>query len=305
MIEVKKVSRSFGSIKAVENLSFNVKEGEILGLLGPNGAGKTTTMRIITGFITPDKGDVLIDKLSVSQNPTKIQSLIGYLPENNPLYKEMLVKEFLEISAELKGLRGEEKKDALDFSIKAMNIADVYYRPIGELSKGYKQRVGLAATLLSKPKILILDEPTSGLDPNQTSEIRKLIKELAKSHTIILSTHIMQEVEAVCSSLVIINNGKLVVNGSVEEVSKGKKGEKTTLLEIEGKGAKSALENLESVKSVAVTYPYTKNKNRIRAKVITDNKVSIQPEISRLASKNNWIIWRIEEEKQDLEVLFR
>ncbi|EKD96241.1 MAG: ABC-type multidrug transport system, ATPase component, partial [uncultured bacterium] len=171
MLKVENITKSFGNLKAVDGVSFEAKDGEVVGLLGPNGAGKTTTMRVITGFISPDEGNVEIDTVSIRNNPIQVQSKIGYLPENNPLYKEMLVSEMLEFSADMRNLTKIQRKDAIDFSVNASNIKDVYYKPINELSKGFKQRVGLAVALLHKPKTLVLDEPTEGLDPNQRSEI--------------------------------------------------------------------------------------------------------------------------------------
>jgi ABC-2 type transport system ATP-binding protein len=213
MIRVQNVSKAFGSVQAVSGLSFDVDQGEIVGLLGPNGAGKSTTMRMMTGYLSPDSGDVLLDDVSVVTNPIMVQQQIGYLPENNPLYPDMLVSDLLSYSAQLKNISPETKEEAIDFAVKSVSIEDVYYRPIRELSKGYKQRVGLSVALLHKPKILILDEPSEGLDPNQRTEIRSLITSLAKHHTIIMSTHVMQEVEAVCNRMVIISNGTLVADG--------------------------------------------------------------------------------------------
>ncbi|PIR43413.1 hypothetical protein COV24_02635 [candidate division WWE3 bacterium CG10_big_fil_rev_8_21_14_0_10_32_10] len=302
MLQVKKISRSFDSLKAVNDLSFEVDTGEILGLLGPNGAGKTTTMRIITGFLSPDKGDVLINKISVSNNSTEAQKLIGYLPENNPIYKDMLVSEFLNVSANLKNIEKNIKKDSLDFSINATNIQNVYYKPLNELSKGYKQRVGLAAALLNRPKLLILDEPTEGLDPNQRTEIRKLITELSKEHTIILSTHVMQEAEALCSRLIIINNGKRIADGSVEEISRGKRNEKITNIVVEGIKIKSELQKIKGVKEVKLE---SKKGDKQTLQIITGSKTYIQPELSKVAAKNKWILWEIKEQKQSLESVFK
>ncbi len=249
MIQVNNISKSFGRMKAVDNVSFEVGEGGVVGFLGPNGAGKTTTMRIITGYLAADQGDVLVNNLSISRHPTEVQKLIGYLPENNPLYKNMLAAEFLEFSARIKG----SSPDSLSFVVAATGIGDVYYRPIGELSKGYRQRVGLAATLLGDPKVLILDEPTEGLDPNQRSEIRSLIRELAKDRTIIMSTHVMQEATAVCDRLLVINHGQLVADGTPEELSHSARGEKVFVLELEGGNVVEALRSLEAIQRAEVT----------------------------------------------------
>lgn len=301
MLSVKNISKSFGNIKAVDDISFTVNEGEIVGLLGPNGAGKTTSMRVMTGFLSPDKGDVQIGGFSILENPIECQKLIGYLPENNPLYKDMLVSDFLEFSAELKNLSGKKKKDAFDFVVSATGIKDIFYRTILELSKGYKQRVGLAAVLLHRPKFLILDEPSEGLDPNQRTEIRKLIKDLAREHTVVVSTHVMQEAEALCDRMVVMNKGKVVADGSVSEISSGIKNEKIIEAEIEGSAVKTSLSRLK-VKDIDIK---EKKGNLYCVKIIADPNASIQPEISKLSHEKKWIIWKIEEKTQHLEDVFR
>jgi ABC-2 type transport system ATP-binding protein len=301
MLSVKNISKSFGNIKAVDDISFTVNEGEIVGLLGPNGAGKTTSMRVMTGFLSPDKGDVQIGGFSILENPIECRKLIGYLPENNPLYKDMLVSDFLEFSAELKNLSGKKKKDAFDFVVSATGIKDIFYRTILELSKGYKQRVGLAAVLLHRPKFLILDEPSEGLDPNQRTEIRKLIKDLAREHTVVVSTHVMQEAEALCDRMVVMNKGKVVADGSVSEISSGIKNEKIIEAEIEGSAVRTSLSRLK-VKDMDIK---EKKGNLYSVKIIADPKTSIQPEISKLSHEKKWIIWKIEEKTQHLEDVFR
>ena len=195
MIELKNVTKEFDGKIAVDNISLKINKGEILGFLGPNGAGKTTTMRVITGFLVPDKGEVLIEGENMYNNPVKYKSLIGYMPENNPLYKDMLVKDSLNFIMDLHKIEKSKRKEKLDEVVKSTGIQSVYYKPISELSKGYKQRVGIAQVLIQDPEILILDEPTEGLDPNQRVEIRDLIKRMGKERTVIISTHVMQEVE--------------------------------------------------------------------------------------------------------------
>jgi ABC-2 type transport system ATP-binding protein len=302
MISVDNISKYFGDNTAVDNLSFSIKDGEIVGLLGPNGAGKTTTMRIMSGFLSPDEGNVVINDVSVIENPIQAQEMIGYLPENNPLYKDMLVSEFLNFSLDLKKLEGEQRTKALDFAVKAVNIQDVFYRPINELSKGYKQRVGIAAALLHKPKILIMDEPTEGLDPNQRTEIRSLIKKLAKDHTIIISTHVMQEVEAICSRMIVINKGKKAADGSVDDLSRGASNEILIHAEIEGNKVKEALQELKKVKKLNIE----KSKgNKVNVELVTDVRYAVQPDLAKLAKDNDWIIWQLKEHKLDLEDVFK
>ncbi|MDC0449132.1 ATP-binding cassette domain-containing protein [bacterium] len=301
MISVEDISKSFGSIGAVENLSFEIGAGEIVGLLGPNGAGKTTTMRIMSGFLSPDKGDVIVEDISVFKNPTEAQQLIGYLPENNPLYKEMLVSELLDISAGLRGVSKADKKETLDFVVDAVNINDIYYRPVGELSKGFKQRVGLAVALLHQPKALILDEPTEGLDPNQRAEIRKLIKKLAKKHTVLISTHIMQEVEALCSRVIIIDEGRLVIDGLVDDIASSTKDARLVQITLEGTNVKKELSLLKDVRELNVE---SAPRGLYHVRLVTDKDVAVQPELSKLAGKNNWTIWELKEEKRLLEDVF-
>lgn len=301
MIKINHLTKSFGPVKAVDNLSFEIKQGDIVGFLGPNGAGKTTTMRLITGFISPDEGSVSINDIPVSERTIEAQRLIGYLPENNPLYKDMLVSEFLNLSADLKGIPKDKRKSAFDFAVKAVAIGEVFYRPVGELSKGYKQRVGMAAALLEEPRILVMDEPTEGLDPNQRGEIRTLIKNLAKDRTIIMSTHVMQEAQAVCNRLIVINKGKLVADGTPDELSRAARKERILLLEVEGEGIELGLRNLAGVEHVDIE---PVENRRARAKLITNQSVELRPEISKLARDKNWIIWKLTEEEHKLEDIF-
>lgn len=302
MILVNSISKNFGKLKAVDELAFEVNEGEIVGLLGPNGAGKSTTMRVMSGFLSPDKGDVVIDNVSVTKSPVEVKKMLGYLPENNPLYKDMLVSDLLDYSAKLKGVNASQKKEMMDFVVNSVNIAEVYYRPIVELSKGFKQRVGIALALLNRPKVLIMDEPTEGLDPNQRAEIRKLIKELSKNHTIIISTHVMQEVEALCTRMVIINAGKKVLDGNVNDLINNVKDERIISVKLEGNDANKKIANLKGVKKI--DQKDSKN-NMYEATIYVDKNVQLQPDISRLARENQWVIWELKEEVQLLEDLFK
>jgi ABC-2 type transport system ATP-binding protein len=212
MIEVKQLSKYYGSVLAVDSLSFNVRPGEVLGFLGPNGAGKTTTMRMLSGFITPTAGDACIYGNSVCDRPLAAKQHIGYLPEGAPAYGEMTPSGFLSFIADIRGLQRSAKKEAIDSVVAQLQLRDVLAQPIETLSKGFKRRLGLAQALIHDPKILILDEPTDGLDPNQKHEVRQLINEISKDKIIIVSTHILEEVEAVCSRAIIIDNGKIQVD---------------------------------------------------------------------------------------------
>jgi ABC-2 type transport system ATP-binding protein len=215
-IEIKNISKEYGSQKALNDVSFSVSKGEIVGFLGPNGAGKSTLMKIITGFLPPTYGEVFINGEKITVGNIAIRREIGYLPENNPLYSDLYIREFLEITADFYHLK--DKRTKVEQIIETTGIGKEKHKKIGALSKGYRQRVGLAQALLHDPQVLILDEPTTGLDPNQLEEIRALIRKVSKEKTVILSTHIMQEVEAICSRVLIINSGKVVADGKVEEL---------------------------------------------------------------------------------------
>ena len=213
MIEVKGISKRFGPTTAVDNISFSIAKGEVVGFLGPNGAGKTTTMRILTCFLPADAGEAKVAGFDVLEQSMAVRSRIGYLPESAPLYLDMRVSEFLDYIGAIRGLHGADRTAAINRMIEVCGLSGVMLKQIGELSKGYRQRVGLAQAMIHNPEILVLDEPTSGLDPNQIREIRDLIKTLGKEKTVILSTHILPEVEATCSRVMIINRGKIVADG--------------------------------------------------------------------------------------------
>jgi ABC-2 type transport system ATP-binding protein len=218
MIEVHKLTKQFGSKLAVDDLSFTVKKGEVLGFLGPNGAGKSTTMRMITGFIPPSSGDAKVCGLSITENPQEAKTKIGYLPESAPLYPDMTVSSFLSFCAEIRGLKKSAAKDAVERAIETCFLSSVARQSIDTLSKGYRHRTCLAQALLHDPEVLILDEPTDGLDPNQKHEVRQLIKRLGKDKAILFSTHILEEVEAACSRAVIVDRGKIVADGTPAEL---------------------------------------------------------------------------------------
>lgn len=220
-IEIKNLTKIYGSQKAVDNVCLNISQGEIVGLLGPNGAGKSTIMKILTCFIPPTSGEVKVCGFDIFDSPMEIRSLIGYLPEQNPLYLDMYVRESLDFVAGLHHIKGKQRKQRVDQMIELVGLKKEVNKKLGALSKGYKQRVGLASALIHDPKILILDEPTTGLDPNQLVEIREIIKQAGKEKTVVLSTHIMQEVEAVCSRAVIMDNGRLVADDTIEHLASG------------------------------------------------------------------------------------
>ncbi len=243
MIEVKNLIKYYGDKKAVDNLSFTVGDGEIVGFLGPNGAGKSTTMNILTGYLSYTAGEVKIDGHDILEDAMAAKKCIGYLPEQPPLYMDMTVWEYLSFVYDLKKVKGLNKKEHLQQILEEVGIDNEKKRRIGNLSKGYKQRVGLAQALVGNPQVLILDEPTVGLDPNQIIDIRSLIKELGKKHTVILSTHILPEVSAVCERVLIINNGRLTADKTAKEINTSRTG----VLEVTAEGAKEDIEAVVSV----------------------------------------------------------
>ena len=218
LIEVKSLDKKFGTIHAVKNLSFSVKKGEVLGFLGPNGAGKSTTMKMITGFLEPTSGTVSVCGHDVLEEPIQVKEKIGYLPEGAPSYGEMTVKNFLDFIADIRGMKGKEKETRVDEIIKKINLESVRNQTIDTLSKGFKRRVGIAHVLMHDPEVLIMDEPTDGLDPNQKHEVRTLIKEMAAHKAIVISTHILEEVDAICTRAIIIASGELLFDGTPEEL---------------------------------------------------------------------------------------
>ena len=255
MIRAENLSKRYGQHVAVDRLNFTIDKGEILGFLGPNGAGKSTTMNIITGYLSATDGKVMVDDMDVLEHPGEVKKKIGYLPELPPLYLDMTVTEYLRFVGELKRVGKESLRSDMDRILEIVQIEDVKKRLIKNLSKGYKQRVGLAQALLGNPEILILDEPTIGLDPKQIIEIRNLINSLREEHTIVLSSHILTEVNAVCERVLIINKGKIVASDTVENLSKGMTGGNRLSLRIDGTQAKveTALKKIPGVESVEIT----------------------------------------------------
>jgi ABC-2 type transport system ATP-binding protein len=301
MISVESVTKRFGSLTAVDGLSFQVERSEVLGFLGPNGAGKTTTMRMLTGTLEPDEGQVLFEGLPIAQNLRAAKARVGYLPESNPLYEDMLVAEYLGFVAELRRMEPTEARTATRDAVDETGIGDVFFRPIGELSKGYRQRVGLAGAILHRPEILILDEPTEGLDPNQRVEIRRLVAELGKERTVLLCTHVMQEVEAACSRLVILSRGSLVAQGRVEDLLASRSGRARYVVEAQGEGVADALATLTGVVSSSVE-PVD---GRTRVLLEAAGDAELRPGIFSLAREKEWTLWELHRERASLEDVFR
>lgn len=254
MIEVKNLVKRYGGRDVVDHLSFQVEKGQIVGFLGPNGAGKSTTMNIITGYISATEGTVRVNGYDICEEPEKVKESIGYLPEQPPLYPDMLVREYLSFVCDIRRVKKSNKDMMLSKVMRKTRIGDVSERLIRHLSKGYKQRVGLAAAMIGDPEILILDEPMVGLDPKQIIEMRDLIRELSRQHTILLSSHIMQEVDAVCKQILIINEGKLIAADSPEEIAKEAEGKKHITLQIKGEKEqiRSGLESIAYISDIRI-----------------------------------------------------
>ncbi|MBC8082058.1 MAG: gliding motility-associated ABC transporter ATP-binding subunit GldA [Hymenobacter sp.] len=298
MVEVQHLTKTFGPQTAVDNLSFTVSKGEILGFLGPNGAGKSTTMKMATGYLPPSAGTVLIEGYDVRTAPLDVRRCVGYLPEHNPLYLDMYVHEYLEFIGSVHGLRGAELRRRVVRLVERVGLGREQNKQIGALSKGYRQRVGLAQALLHDPGVLILDEPTTGLDPNQIGEIRSLIRELGQDKTVIFSTHILPEVTALCSRAVIISRGQLVADSPVAELGAGAAGETVIRAEFEQAIDATALAALPGISRVEMETGHT---YRIRAAAGTDQRGAI----SRLAAQQGWVLLGLRQEEQSLEQVFK
>jgi len=303
MINASNLIKKFDSNLVLDKIGFEIQKGEIVGLLGPNGAGKTTTMRVLTGFLSADSGEVFIDNkdMTDSKQCQEIKYDIGYLPEDNPLYGDMLVDEFLVMVADLKQIKDKAKNKAIRKAVSKTGIESVYYKQISNLSKGFKQRVGLAAAIIGDPEILILDEPTEGLDPNQRVDIRNLIKNLGTDKTVIISSHVLQEVENTCERIIIINQGKIVADGKTKEIIDSAKGKRKLILEIEGENVEQELKTAGA--TLSATEPA--GDNRYKFIIEVDGKKELRPKIFNLAKNNNWMIWEMHQQEMSLEDVFR
>ena len=301
MISVEGLTRYYGDTRAISDVTFNVQKGEILGLLGPNAAGKTTTMRILTCFMPPTSGKAKVAGFDIFENSMDVRRITGYLPENPPLYTDMVVRDYLDFVAKLKGVEKSRRSTELDIVVEKVSIGNVQKSLIGKLSKGYKQRVGLAQSLINNPQIVILDEPTVGLDPKQIIEIRELIKNLRGEHTVILSSHILPEIEQTCDRVVIINEGKVVAEDTVENLTNRLQGGERTLLQVEGPedGVRKALESASGIKSLDVN---TVSESLLE--LIVESDQDIRKELASLIVKNNFGLLGLTAEKFTLEDIF-
>lgn len=304
MIEVKNVTKKYPNIKAVDNINFTIKDGEVVGFLGPNGAGKTTTMNMITGFIEPTEGQIIINGFDIVKKSKKAKKQIGYMPEGVPLYTELTAREFVNYMAELKAVKAKERKEAVEKAIEETGLKDVQNKLIKNLSRGYKQRVSMAGALVGNPEVIILDEPTVGLDPKQITEIRSLIKELGKKHTVILSSHILSEVSQICERVIIINHGKIVAIDTPENLENKTKEKNTILVTVEDKNEK--MKNLkEEVKEIEEIKLVKDNEDGTKQYAVTSaDKVDLRKKIFEILPKQDITIFELKKDESTLEDAF-
>lgn len=306
-IAVTNLSKYFGDVRAVDGISFTIPSGQILGFLGPNGAGKTTTMRIITSYFAPTEGTVEIDGLDIRTHETAVRKIVGYLPEQNPLYSDMNVLDYLEYSGSLQGIPKRDLAARVRDMVGVCGLSEVKHLDIGQLSKGYRQRVGLAQAMIHDPKILILDEPTSGLDPNQIAEIRKLIKSLGMEKTLVLSTHILPEVQATCDRVLIINRGKIVADGSPTELQGSFQGKERLHVEVkstDGVSLDDITQTLSKLPNVETVKPAPDRGQDLRVIVETNKGLDVREQVYRACVDKSWVLIELHRVQTSLEEVF-
>lgn len=297
-LQLKNLTKIYGAQKAVNDISFDIREGEIVGFLGPNGAGKSTTMKIATCFLPPTSGEAWVGGFNVVEKPMEVKRITGYLPEHNPLYLDLYVHEYLAFIGRLYGLRGKKLKDRVKEIVDLCGLTAEQNKKIEALSKGYRQRVGLAQALIHDPEILILDEPTSGLDPNQLVEIRKLIKTVSQQKTVLFSTHIMQEVQALCDRVIVINKGEIVADDKLEDILKMPGNHTVISVQFETTINVDKMRSIAGIKEILVMENFT-------YKVISDGTADVRPGIFRFATDHNVSLVGLKQEENSLENIFR
>ena len=303
MIEVMNLTKRYGPTLAVSDVSFEVQKGEVLGFLGPNGAGKTTTMRVITGYLPASEGHVRVAGFDVQDSPLEAKKRTGYLPENPPVYPDMTVREYLSFVARIKGVVSRDVKKRVDEVSEKCSVTDVRDRQIGKLSKGYRQRVGLAQALIHNPDVLVLDEPTAGLDPKQIIETRELIKSLAGQHTVVLSTHILPEVSKTCQRVVVINAGKIVAVGTPDELTRRLTGFETVMITVEGPAAE-IMDKLQRVSGVNLVEPREADGALITLEVHAEKGQDVRAELARSVVESQWKLLELKTSGMSLEDIF-
>ncbi len=308
MIKVNGLTKRYAHTTAVDQISFEVQRGQIVGFLGPNGAGKTTTMRMLTCFLTPTGGTATVAGFDIQEQPLEVKKRIGYLPETPPVYLEMRIAEYLSFVGQLKGLSGAELRSRVDYVCQRCAVADVRNKIIGKLSKGYRQRVGLAQAIIHNPDVLILDEPTAGLDPKQINETRDLIKSLAGDHTIILSTHILPEVSQTCEQVIIINKGKIVATDSVSNLQQRARSGESVLVEVAGRNGSldpaSVQRKLEQIAGVSRVIPKPDGQNRVIFEVEATKDQGVRGNVARAVVESGWDLNELRPTSMSLEEIF-
>ncbi len=294
-LQVNNLTKTYGQQRAVDNISFSINKGEIVGFLGPNGAGKSTTMKVATGYLPPSSGSIVVDEFDVVEQPMQVKKIIGYLPEHNPLYLDMFVHEYLNFIGKVYQIPPSQLKNRTKEIISMCGLEPEQNKLIGSLSKGYRQRVGLAQALIHNPQVLILDEPTTGLDPNQIIEIRKLIKEISKNKTVIFSTHIMQEVQALCDRVIIINHGKIVADDELKNLISHQENILIIVVEFKEQVSSEDLSSLSGVEKVVA----------IGKQFRIHSKSDVRPELIRFASEKNISLLGLKQEENSMEEIFR
>ena len=304
MIQVKNLIKNYGPVKAVKAINFSIDDGDIVGFLGANGAGKSTTLKILSGYLSPTLGEVKINNLDIIKDSNEIKKMIGYLPESNPLYHDMMVYDLLEFTANIRNINGKEFKNALDKVVQQCGLKGVLHKNIGACSKGYKQRIGLACAMIHNPKILILDEPVTGLDPNQIVEIRELIKNLGKEKLVLMSSHILQEIEATVDRIIIIDNGEIVADGSTKKLIKKHKGDIQLSLEIKGATKEKIKKIQDQIENIRIS-KIIKSKFGHHVEIEYSEKNDPREEIFKIIAKSKWVLLEMNPKSDNLEDIFR
>ena len=304
MIHIEDLTKYYGDVCAVDQINFDIHKGEILGLLGPNGAGKTTTLRMLTGFIRPTSGSIRVKDYTIDEYGLEIKKLLGYLPESAPLYHDMLVYDYLDYVASIRGFKKNEKFPRIHRLADLCGLSDVMHKSIGEISKGFKQRVGLAHAMMSDPEILVLDEPTSGLDPNQIAEIRGIIRQIGKEKTVILSTHILSEAEATCDRIVIINQGKIVADGSAENLKRSAGGKYLINISLQNADSDSVKRELEPIDGIIGIEPIEEGEI-LNVKLTCLSSADLRRDIYNKIKQTDWVLLELHRGTKTLEKIFR
>ena len=305
MIHVENLTKNFGSLCAVDQINLDINKGEILGLLGPNGAGKTTTLRMLTGFIRPTSGTIRVKDYNIEDHSLEIRKLLGYLPESSPLYHDMLVYDYLDYVADIREVDKKKKVPRIREMAELCGLNEVMHKPVAELSKGYKQRVGLAHAMMNDPEILVFDEPTSGLDPNQIIEIREIIRKIGKEKTIIFSTHILSEAEATCDRVVIINQGRIVADGHMEDLKQSASGDYSIFLSLRNAEMESVQKELGSMMGVVAISPVEGDGGILRVKLSCRSADDLRAQVYERIKETTWILLEFYQETQSLEKIFQ